>query len=186
MYYNCELDLRNTSLATLRFHKLSRFVQPIYLPSTIRTIVIGEHFNRELNLQNIAELDTLQFYAKSKFNNPLHLPPTCKYVVLGRHFNQELQCDTISVLRFAKNSKFRNIVFLAQLQSKGIVIQHHLLAAFISNQMQSINGATDIIVSQNELYTLGPNIQLDNSDTILDNFISIISNMYDDVGEIYA
>ena len=193
MYYNCELNLQNTNLATLRFHKLSRYIQPIQLPPTIRTIIIGEHFAQELNLQNIAELDTLQFYAKSKFNTPLHLPPACKYLVLGRHFNQELRCESVGVIRFAKNSKFRNIAFLVELKHRGVNIQHHLLNGFLVDQSpltqprfpNSTNPTAEQFRSSDTTsLTVAVNKSTAkhvDSDVVLDNFISYITNTYDEV-----
>ena len=107
MYYNVALDLLPTNLRSLRFHKLSHYNCELTIPYTLVMLIIGEKFDKELNIGTNTNLSTIQFYAKARFNQKLEVPYSCKTLVIGRHFNNQLIGGSgLEVLKFCKYSKF--------------------------------------------------------------------------------
>ena len=122
IYYNQLLQLENSKLLNLKFHKLSKYNKQLNLPNTIEILFIGEHFNQPINLHNI---QILRFYMKSKFNQQLYIPKSCHTLILGKHFNNIiLGCTNLKVLKFSKNSKYNNWKKLAELSKKNIELIH--------------------------------------------------------------
>jgi hypothetical protein len=122
MYYNQSLNLENTEITSLRFHKLSRYNKPLQLPKTLVFLSFGEFFNQEIQLHNV---QILRFYAKSRFNQSIFIPESCHTLILGRYFNNDiLGCRNIRLLKFSKNSKYDKWKRLAELSKKNIELIH--------------------------------------------------------------
>lgn len=154
MYYMQELDLRDSNIHTLRFHKLSRYNAPIQLPTTIRHLYLGESFNYELDIQDLSNLETIRFYDKSRFNHPIYLPASCHTVTFGRHYTKTITGgESLVRIKFAKNSKFTDMGYLDNLVTKNNTeVQHpaflHYTIELVTNHIHAPIVLHDIIKNQ--------------------------------------
>ena len=144
MYYAQELDLRDSNIHTLRFHKLSRYDTPIQLPSTIKHLYFGEAFNCEL-ANDIPNLETIRFYDKSRFDHPIRLPPTCTSAVFGRHYAKTITGgESLVRIKFAKYSKFKDMSYLEYLVTKNNAEVQH--PAFLHYTIELVSDQTPVLL----------------------------------------
>ncbi len=68
MYYNCEINIADSSIRILRFHKLARYNRDLYVPDTLEYLFIGKYFNHPLNLPPNT---VLEFYKKKHFKQSI-------------------------------------------------------------------------------------------------------------------
>ena len=107
MYFNRALDLYESNLISLKFHKLSHYNSVLSIPYSLVILIIGEKFDQELHVGSNTNLNRIQFYAKARFNQTLNIPYSCKSLIIGRHFNSGLIGGSgLEVLKFSKYSKF--------------------------------------------------------------------------------